>query len=82
ELVIQEILAPQKYVVSAEQSGITVTYTYLLRRERSGTQVDLQADISSNGLKKLMLPVVTSIMKREDGDHLQHLKVAVEAAAG
>ncbi len=81
DLVVEAIEPPHHYVVSAEQEGITVTYTYTLRPENQGTQILLQADVSSGGLKKLMLPLVASVMKREDGDHLHHLKTAVEAAA-
>ncbi|MCA9968779.1 MAG: SRPBCC family protein [Anaerolineales bacterium] len=80
ELLIEAYQPPHTYVVSAEQSGITVTYRYALRPENDGTRVQLHADVSSGGLKKLMLPLVAAVMKREDGDHLRKLKTAVEAA--
>lgn len=78
ELTVIAYQPPRHYGVSAEQSGVTVTYTYTLVPENGGTRVQLQANITGGGLKKLVLPVVASIMKREDGNHLENLKTAVE----
>lgn len=79
ELTVTAHEPPRYYAVSTEQSGITVTYTYTLAPENGGTRVQLQASITGGGLKKVMLPVVASIMKREDGNHLENLKTAVES---
>ena len=81
ELLVIEYEAPLKYAVSAVQSGITVLYTYSLKPENDGTQIRLDCDISSGGLKMMMLPLVASIMKREDGEHLTQLKTFVEKQA-
>ena len=78
EMTVIAYQPPSHYAVAAEQSGITVTYTYTLAPEDGGTRVQLLANITGGGLKKLVLPVVASIMKREDGSHLENLKTAVE----
>jgi uncharacterized protein YndB with AHSA1/START domain len=66
--------APQRYGVKASQSGIDVSYFYDLTPQNSGTQVDLECVVSTTGLKKLMLPIVAGVMKKEDGDHLKQIK--------
>lgn len=71
--------APVRYGVAAVQSGITVTYDYRLQPANGGTQLNLTCVVSAAGIKKLMLPIVAGIMKKEDGDHLQQLKTALEA---
>jgi hypothetical protein len=40
--------------------------------------VDLICEVKAGGLKKLMLPMVASILKKEDGDHLKKVKKALE----
>jgi hypothetical protein len=40
--------------------------------------VDLVCEVKASGLKKLVLPMVASILKKEDGDHLQKVKDALE----
>ena len=69
---------PRRYGVTAVQSGIHVTYFYDLRAEKGGTAIDLTCVVEASGLKKLMLPIVAGIMKKEDGNHLEQLKVALE----
>lgn len=78
ELTIVRFKAPHHYAVAAEQSGITVTYHYRLIGERHGTRIDLTCEVTAKGLKKITLPLVAAIMKREDGNHLRQLKAAVE----
>jgi len=43
-----------------------------------GTRIDLTCTVSARGLKKAIVPVVVNILKKEDGDHLQQLKSAME----
>jgi hypothetical protein len=40
--------------------------------------IDLVCEVKAKGIKKLMLPLVASILKKEDGDHLQRVKKALE----
>ena len=79
ELTVRAYEPASRYTVSTEQSGLEVTYRYALRPERNGTYIQLKAEVQSNGLKKLMVPIVAGIMRREDGDHLLQLKQYVES---
>ena len=60
-----------------------IFYTFFLKSQielcrSDGTRVELVCEVKAGGLKKLMLPLVVSILKKEDGDHLQRLKKALE----
>ena len=68
----------QKYAMKNVTEGIETVYRYTFRPEANGTRVDLICEVKAGGLKKLMLPMVASILKKEDGDHLQKLKRALE----
>lgn len=69
---------PHRYSATSITNGMSVTYHYTFTPENEGTRVHLQAKATAGGLKKLMLPLVVSFMKKEDSDHLQQLKAAVE----
>src|SRR5687768_14812013 len=68
----------QKYAMKNVTDGIETVYRYTFHPEADGTRVDLVCEVQAGGLKKLMLPMVVSILKKEDGDHLQRLKKALE----
>ena len=69
----------QTYAMKNVTDGIETVYRYNFQPESNGTRVDLVCDVKASGLKKLMLPMVVSILKKEDGDHLQRLKKAIES---
>jgi carbon monoxide dehydrogenase subunit G len=69
----------QKYAVKNLTEGIETVFQYTFHPEANGTRVDLVCEVKAGGVKKLMLPLVASILKKEDGDHLQRLKQALEA---
>ncbi|HSK88229.1 MAG TPA: SRPBCC family protein [Anaerolineales bacterium] len=68
-----------RYAMKNVTGGIEIVYQYTFHPEADGTRVDLVCEVKAGGLKKLMLPMVVSILKKEDGDHLQRLKKALEA---
>ena len=78
ELEIVEFEPTRKYAVQNVTSGIETTYRYNLQPERDGTRIDLVCEVKAKGIKKLMLPLVASILKKEDGDHLQRVKKVLE----
>ena len=78
ELEIVEFEPTQKYAMQNVTSGIETTYRYNFQPERDGTRIDLVCEVKANGIKKLMLPLVASILKKEDGDHLQRVKKVLE----
>ena len=68
----------QKYAMRNVTDGIETVYRYTFQPEAGGTRMDLVCEVKAGGLKKLMLPLVVFILKKEDGDHLQRLKKALE----
>ena len=78
ELEVVEYEPGQKYAVRNLTEGIETVYRYTFHPEAGGTRVDLVCEVKASGLKKLMLPLVASVLKKEDGDHLQRLKKALE----
>jgi carbon monoxide dehydrogenase subunit G len=64
--------------VTTAAEGITVTYHYRLAPDGDGTRLDWTCELEAGGLRRMMLPVVAAVMKKEDGDHLQRLKAYVE----
>lgn len=69
----------QKYAVRNVTEGVEFVYQYTFHPEANGTRVDLVCEAKASGPKKLILPMIVSILKKEDGDHLQRLKRALEA---
>jgi uncharacterized protein YndB with AHSA1/START domain len=78
ELEVVEYEPGQKYAMRNVTEGIEAVYRYTFHPEAGGTRVELVCEVKAGGLKKLMLPIVVSILKKEDGDHLQRLKKALE----
>ena len=78
ELEVVDYEPNQKYAMKNVTSGIKTVYRYTFHSEKDGTRVDLVCELSASGIKKLMLPLVASILKKEDGDHLQKLKRVME----
>ena len=79
ELEIVELEPTRKYAVRNVTGGIETVYRYKFEPEGDGTRVDLVCELSAGGIKKLMLPLVAAILKKEDGDHLQRVKKVLEA---
>ena len=78
ELEIAEFEPNQKYAMKNVTEGVETIYRYTFTSEEDGTRVDLVCELNASGVKKLMLPMVASILKKEDGDHLQRLKKVME----
>ena len=78
ELAVVDYEPNQRYAMKNFTEGIETIYHYSFTPEKDGTRVGLVCEIKANGVKKLMLPLVVSILKKEDGDHLQRLKQAME----
>jgi carbon monoxide dehydrogenase subunit G len=77
ELEVVDYVPGEKYAMRNLTAGIETVYRYTFRPEGGGTRVDLACEVRARGLKKLLLPLVVSILKREDGDHLQRVKRAL-----
>ena len=83
DLEVKEYAVPDVYAMQNVTDGIETVYRYNLRPERrpegAGTHIDLVCEVKAAGVKKLMLPLVASILKKQDGAHLQTLKKVLEA---
>lgn len=78
-LVFTEYVANQKYSVTSENNGIFIEYHYSFHPQENGTVVNFEGFIRTKGFKNALLkPIVTAIIKKEDGDHLDRLKEFIE----
>ena len=78
ELEIVEFEPTQRYSMQNLTEEIETVYRYNFQPEKAGTRIDLVCEVKAKGIKKLMLPLVASILKKEDGDHLQRVKKVLE----
>lgn len=67
-----------RFDISTEAEGITVSYRYDISPDGTGSQLTWLCELEASGLRKMMLPMVAAIMKKEDGDHLQSLTAYLE----
>ena len=80
QLEVREYDPPRRLTMGNETEGIDTSYIYTLEAEKGGTRILWEAELSASGLKKMMVPMVASILKKEDREHLQMLKAAVEGS--
>lgn len=80
ELEVAAFQPNEQYAVKNQLEGFETTYTYHFAPENHGTRIKLICEVKAGGLKKLMAPMVVSILKKEDGDHLQQLKRAMQGS--
>ncbi len=78
DLVISAYEPDTRVDISTEAEGIKISYRYDLSPENGGTRLTWRCQLEAGGLRKMMLPMVAAIMKKEDGDHLQRLKAYLE----
>lgn len=78
DLEVSRFEPPQDYSVCNLTAGIETHYHYTCVPERGGTRVRLRCELNATGVRKLLLPVVAWVLRKEDGQHLQKLKSAVE----
>ena len=72
--------SPSTFAIASEAEGITATYRYRLHPEGAGTRIEWTCELEASGLRRMMLPLVAAISKKEDGDHLVRLKAYIESA--
>lgn len=70
---------PTAFAVASEAEGITATYLYRLHPDGNGTRIEWTCELAAGGLRRMMLPLVAAITKKEDGDHLARLKAYIES---
>lgn len=68
-----------KYSVKSEMKGMETIYHYSFTSSGSQTNIHFECEIIAHKFSmKLIKPIFLKIMKKEDGDHLQHMKEALE----
>ena len=78
ELEVVAFEPPQDYAIKNLTEGIETVYRFAFRPEANGTRAELVCDVTASGGKKLMLPLVAAVLKKEDGDHLKRVKKLLE----
>ncbi len=78
ELVISAYEPNRLVTLSNETEGVTTHYHYHMSEKNQGTEVRWVCELQAKGLRKALLPVVSGILKKEDGDHLEKTKAALE----
>lgn len=78
ELEIIEFQPHHAYAMKNVTEGIETVYRYTFKPEKDGTRIDLVCELNASGVRKLMLPMVAFILKKEDGKHLEKVKQAME----
>jgi hypothetical protein len=82
-LTVSEFIPNQKYSVISESNGILVEYHYTFIEEENGTLLQFEGNVHTKGIINFMLkPVIISVLKKEDGDHLDKLKKVIEERNG
>ncbi|MGD6792920.1 SRPBCC family protein [Metabacillus indicus] len=75
-----EYVPSAKFSVKSEMNGMETVYHYSFTKAGNQTVIRFECEITAKTLKmKLIKPVFAKIMKKEDGDHLKHLKKAIES---
>ncbi|MFD1739776.1 SRPBCC family protein [Bacillus salitolerans] len=78
-IVVTEFIPNQKYSVKSENNGLFVEYHYTFHPKDSGTIVQFEGVIHTKGFMNVLFkPVIASIIKKEDGNHLEDLKKYIE----
>lgn len=80
DLAITTFVAPSRVGVTAEAEGVLATYVYDLEPTPKGTHVRWACELEAEGLRRMFLPIMAALMKREDGDHLTRLKDYIEGS--
>jgi hypothetical protein len=78
EVVISAYEPNHLVTLSNETEGVTTHYHYYMSEKGQGTQVRWVCELQAKGLRKVLLPIVSGILKKEDGDHLEKTKAVLE----
>jgi carbon monoxide dehydrogenase subunit G len=79
EVEMTEYTENQSFATKTNSNGLITEYKYHFHPVEEGTQVDLEAHITTTGLKmRLTKPILVKMIKREDGSQLVYLKEMFE----
>ncbi|MCA0971226.1 SRPBCC family protein [Halobacillus litoralis] len=70
------------FSVRSVQQGLDLRYHYTFTETTEGTKVDFRGELFTEGLRnKLTQPLIKKIIKKEDENHLKHLKNFIESSS-
>ncbi|UOQ45151.1 SRPBCC family protein [Halobacillus salinarum] len=76
---VTEYKPGERYSVRSNQQGIDLRYHYAFTQTTEGTKVSFTGELYTEGLRnKLTKPFLQMVIKKEDEDHLDHLKKFIE----
>ncbi|MFZ0370063.1 MAG: SRPBCC family protein [Halobacillus sp.] len=76
---VTKFLKNQRYSVQSVQNGLDLRYHYTFSEVSDGTKVEFRGELYTEGLRnKLTRPLIERIIRKEDQDHLVHLKNYIE----
>ncbi|MFN0134682.1 MAG: SRPBCC family protein [Phycisphaerae bacterium] len=78
---VVEHTPPRVHAAGAKFPGGDAVYRYTFEREGGGTRVNLEAIVRGRWLGWLLVPLLVSCMKKQDGDQLARLKAAIARKA-
>src|SRR6188508_2771924 len=65
EVEVSEFEPNKRYAARNEMKGIKIVYCYDVRAQDSGTRVDLECHVTARGIKKLIVPIIVGVLKKE-----------------
>ncbi|WP_162297923.1 SRPBCC family protein [Halalkalibacillus sediminis] len=78
-LKVTEYEKNRRFVVQSEQNNLLLEYVYIFKEVKEGTRVEFEGKINTKGIRnRLMKPLITYIIKKEDSEHLNQMKKFVE----
>lgn len=81
EIEVREFEPPKKYAAAAKAGRAEFVYTFELSEAGGATDITMHAKARGEGfVAKMFLGIGFRMMEKHDGDQLERLKAAVEAA--
>ncbi len=71
---------PGRYSAAFDEGGYRATFNYFFTPDGDGTRVEMACVGRAEGARKLLAPIITWLLRRQDKRKLRNLKRAVEAA--
>ena len=69
---------PGRYSAAFDQGGYSATFSYTLFPDGAGTRINMVCAVRAEGVRGLMAPVISWLLKRQDKHQLRNLKRAME----
>ena len=71
---------PGRYSAAFDAGGYHATFNYMFTPDGDGTRVEMSCIVRADGARKLLSPIITWLLRRQDKQKLRNLKRVLEAA--